>query len=196
MTPGSRSTSKKNRRINLWAVAAYTGVLFFLVLIGIRLLQNDSSPVELGENPKDFSLTTYAGDVIHTADLRGKVVLVNFWASWCVTCDEEAALLEEAWQVYQSADIEDVIFLGVAYMDTEPASRAYLAEYGVTYPNGPDLRGAISKIYKVNSVPETYILDPGGTLRYLKIGAFLALDEIISAVDAVLATPSNLSQDN
>jgi cytochrome c biogenesis protein CcmG, thiol:disulfide interchange protein DsbE len=84
-----------------------------------------------------------------------------------------------------------VIFLGVAYMDTEPASRAYLAEYGVTYPNGPDLRGTISKIYQVNSVPETYVLDGDGMLRYLKIGSFASLDEIISAVDAVLAFPSN-----
>jgi cytochrome c biogenesis protein CcmG, thiol:disulfide interchange protein DsbE len=191
MMAGSSSNSNNHRRVNFWAVAAFAGVLFVLVLMGIRLLQNDSSPVELGKNPKDFSLTTYAGDVIHTADLHGKVVLVNFWASWCTTCDEEAALLEQAWQVYQMTDPGRVIFLGVAYMDTEPASRAYLAEYGVTYPNGPDLRGVISKIYQVNSVPETYVLDGDGMLRYLKIGSFASLDEIISAVDAVLALPSN-----
>ena len=187
----STSNSNNHRRVNFWAVAAFVGVLFVLVLIGMRLIQNDSSPIELGRNPKDFSLTTYTGDVIHTADLRGKVVLVNFWASWCATCDEEAALLEQAWQVYQTTDPEGVIFLGVAYMDTEPASRAYLAEYGVTYPNGPDLRGAISKIYQVNSVPETYVLDADGTLRYLKIGSFISIGEMISAVDAVLASSSN-----
>ena len=187
----SSSNSNNHRRVNFWAVAAFVGVLFVLVLIGMRLFQNDSSPIELGKTPNDFSLTTYAGDVIHTADLRGKVVLVNFWASWCATCDEEAALLEQAWQVYQTTDPEGVIFLGVAYMDTEPASRAYLAEYGVTYPNGPDLRGAISKIYQVNSVPETYVLDADGTLRYLKIGSFTSIGEMISAVDAVIALSSN-----
>lgn len=187
----SSSNSNHHRRVNLWAVTAFAGVLFVLVLIGMRLFQNDSSPVELGKNPKDFSLTTYAGDAIHTADLRGKVVLINFWASWCATCDEEAALLQQAWQVYQTSDPEGVIFLGLAYMDTEPASRAYLADYGVTYPNGPDLRGSISKIYQVNSVPETYILDANGTLRYLKIGSFTSLNEMISAVDAVLALSSN-----
>jgi len=191
MMAGSSSNSNNHRRVNFWALAAFAGVLFVLVLIGMRLIQNDSSPIELGRNPKDFSLTTYTGDVIHTADLRGKVVLVNFWASWCATCDEEAALLEQAWQVYQTTDPEGVIFLGVAYMDTEPASRAYLSEYGVTYPNGPDLRGAISKIYQVNSVPETYVLDSDGTLRYLKIGSFTSIDEMISAVDAVLALSSN-----
>lgn len=191
MMAGSSSHSNNHRRVNFWALAAFAGVLFVLALIGMRLFQNDSAPVELGKKPKDFSLTTFSGDVIHTADLRGKVVLVNFWASWCATCDEEAALLEQAWQVYQTADPEGVTFLGVAYMDTEPASRAFLAEYGVTYPNGPDLRGAISKIYQVNSVPETYILDADGTLRYLKIGPFISLDEIISAVDAILALPSN-----
>jgi cytochrome c biogenesis protein CcmG, thiol:disulfide interchange protein DsbE len=187
----SSSNSSNQRRVNFWAIVAFAGMLFVLVLMGIRLLQNDSSPVELGRNPNDFSLTTYGGDVIYTADLRGKVVLINFWASWCETCDEEMALLEQAWQVYRNANPEGVIFLGVAYMDTEPASRAYLAEYGVTYPNGPDLRGAISKIYQVNSVPETYILDADGALGYFKIGSFISLDEIISAIDAVLALPSN-----
>jgi cytochrome c biogenesis protein CcmG, thiol:disulfide interchange protein DsbE len=127
MIAGSSSNSHNPRRVSLWAVAAFAGLLFVLVLIGIRLFQNDPSPVELGKNPKDFSLTTYAGDTIHTADLRGKLVLVNFWASWCTTCDEEAALLEQAWKVYQITDPGRVVFLGVAYMDTEPASRAYLA---------------------------------------------------------------------
>ena len=183
----SEPPSKAHKRINLWAVGAIAGLLLILALIGIRLLQNDASPVRIGEKPKDFSLVTYAGDVIDTDDLRGKVVLVNFWASWCTTCDEEAALLEEAWQHYQADQPDRVIFLGVAYMDTEPASRAFLDQYGVSYPNGPDLRGEISKIYQVNSVPETFILDAEGALRHLKIGSFFSLDEILSAIDVTLA---------
>jgi len=181
--------TNQHKRINLWAVAAIAGLLIILALIGIRLLQNDASPVRIGEKPKDFSLAAYAGDVIHTVDLRGKVVLVNFWASWCTTCDEEAALLEAAWQHYQQEKSDRVIFLGVAYMDTEPASKAFLDQYGVSYPNGPDLRGEISKLFQVNSVPETFILDVDGTLRFVKIGAFTSLNEVLSAIDATLALP-------
>lgn len=182
----SQPPSKKQKRISFWAVAAFTGVLLLLVLMGIRLFQSDSTPVRLGERPNDFSLKTYQGKVINTADLRGKVILINFWASWCTTCDQEAALLEQAWQNYHSDGTDQVVFLGVAYMDTEKASRAYLAGHGVTFPNGPDLRGEISKIYQVKSVPETFILDAEGVLRYRKIGAFFTLGEILSAIDGAL----------
>ena len=182
----SESPGKANKTINLWAIAAIVGLMIILTLIGIRLLQNDVSPVMIGESHKEFSLSTYAGEVIHTADLRGKVVVVNFWASWCTTCVEEAALLEDAWQHYQMDQPDQVIFLGVAYMDTEPASRAFLDQHGVSYPNGPDLRGEISRIYQVNSVPETFVLDADGNLRYLKIGPFASLNEILAAVDATL----------
>jgi cytochrome c biogenesis protein CcmG, thiol:disulfide interchange protein DsbE len=182
----SDPSSNPHNRINLWAVAAIAGLLMILALMGIRLLQNDASPVRIGEKPKDFSLATYAGDVINTDDLRGKVILVNFWASWCTTCDEEAALLQAAWEHYQAVQPDQVIFLGVAYMDTEPASKAFLDQYGVRYPNGPDLRGEISKLYQVNSVPETFILDVDGTLRFAKIGAFTSLNQVLSAIDAAL----------
>ncbi|MFU8827418.1 MAG: TlpA disulfide reductase family protein [Brevefilum sp.] len=169
-------TFNQKRRISVWAVLAFAGLLVLLVLMGVRLVGNDSTPVRLGEQPKPFTLMTFAGEEIHSADLRGKVVLVNFWASWCTTCDLETALLEEAWQIYQARDEEAVIFLGVAYMDTENASQAYLREHGVTYPNGPDLRGEISRTFQVNSVPETFILGPDGALRDLKIGPYLSLE--------------------
>lgn len=182
-----KDAPEAQKQINLWAVSAIVGLLVLLALMGIRLIQNDASPVGLGEKPKDFSLMTYDGDVIHTTDLRGKVVLINFWASWCTTCDGEAALLSEAWQYYQTDKSDRVIFLGVAYMDTEPASRAFIDQHGMRYHNGPDLRGEISRIYQVNSVPETFILDADGTLRHLKIGAFTSLDEVLTAIDATLA---------
>lgn len=182
----SPTTTPHQKRVSFWVIAVFAGVLVFLALIGVRLFQSDSTPLGLGEQPKDFSLNTYNGGLIHTEDLRGRVVVINFWASWCTTCDEEAALLEAVWQNYQANSADQVIFLGVAYMDTEAAAQAYLSNFGVTYPNGPDLRGEISKIFQVNSVPETFILDSEGTLRYLKFGSFISLDELTTAVDEVL----------
>jgi len=188
MSQATSQPSKKNKGAGLWAVGVFTAVLVLLVLVGTRLFQNEPSPVRLGEKPEDFSLVSYSGEVIDTANLRGKVVLINFWASWCATCDEEALLLEEAWQVFQADGSDKVIFLGIAYMDTESASREYLAEYGVTYPNGPDLGSAISKTYQVKSVPETFILDTEGRLVYRKIGSFASLKEVITAVESTSAT--------
>jgi cytochrome c biogenesis protein CcmG/thiol:disulfide interchange protein DsbE len=180
-------TLNQKKRISVWAVLAFAGLLAVLVLMGVRLVGNDSTPVRMGEQPKAFTLTTFEGEVFHSADLRGKVVLVNFWASWCTTCDMETALLEQAWQTYQARNDDAVIFLGVAYMDTENASRAYLRNHGVTYPNGPDLRGEISRVFQVNSVPETFILDADGALRDFKIGPYLSLEQVLTAVDGVLS---------
>lgn len=180
-------TLNQKKRISVWAVLAFAGLLAVLVLMGVRLVGNDSTPVRLGEQPKAFTLTTFEDEVFHSADLRGKVVLVNFWASWCTTCDVETALLEQAWQTYQARNDDAVIFLGVAYMDTENASQAYLRNHGVTYPNGPDLRGEISRVFQVNSVPETFILDADGALQDFKIGPYLSLEQVLTAVDGVLS---------
>jgi cytochrome c biogenesis protein CcmG/thiol:disulfide interchange protein DsbE len=172
-------------------VLAFAGVLLILALIGLRLINNDATPLRLGEQPEGFSLTTFEGEVINSADLRGQVVLINFWASWCTTCDAEAALLEQAWQHYQAETADRVVFLGVAYMDTENSARAYVGNHGVTFPNGQDLRGAISRIYQVKSVPETFILDANGILSSRKIGPFSSLGEILTAVDGAVSHSGN-----
>jgi cytochrome c biogenesis protein CcmG, thiol:disulfide interchange protein DsbE len=177
------ASSKLNK---YWAVAVFVGVMIVLVLVGVRLFQNDSAPVSLGQAPQDFTLTTFSGKQVDTVDLRGKVILIHFWASWCNTCDKDAILLEQAWQVVQAEQPDKVVFLGVAYMDTESSSLDFLSTYGVSYPNGPDLRGEISKVYQVNTVPETFILDQGGTLRHVKFGPFSSLNEVLIAVDLVL----------
>lgn len=184
-TPNKQNQSGSGIVKKFWVFAAFIGVGLVLLLMGLRLFQEDADNVEPGKIPQDFELATFSGETIQTSDLRGKVVLINFWASWCTTCDEEAVMLEEAWQFYQSTTDEAVVFLGVAYMDTETASLSFLSDYGVTYPNGPDLGGEISNIYQVNSVPETYILDQDGTLQYVKFGPFVAREEIIAAIKSV-----------
>lgn len=166
-------------------MGVFLGVIIVLTLVGIRLFQQDDAAVALGEKPKDFTLVTFSGETINTTELRDQFILINFWSSWCSTCDDEARLLEEAWQFFKANGTDDIAFLGVTYMDTEPASRAFIEEYGMTYPNGPDLQGAISGIYQVNTVPETYILDQEGILRYVKFGPFISLNEIVSAIESV-----------
>ena len=174
---GSQSSKKKI----IWVIGVMLFVIGLLVLLGLELFSRDSAAPSIGQNPEDFLLSSFSGKIIDTASLRGKIVLINFWSSWCTTCDEEAVMLEEAWSAVQSAG--DVVFLGVAYMDTEPDSLDFLDTYGVTYPNGPDLRGEISKLYQVSSVPETYVLDAAGVLRVVKIGPFTSTQEIFAAIE-------------
>jgi len=111
-------------------------------------------------------------------------VVVNFWASWCKPCEQEAADLESAWQYYKPRG--DVVFLGVDYVDTEPEAKAYLQKFNITYPNGPDLRTVASQAYRIGGVPETYIIDRNGKLAYAQIGPFSSLNSIRSVIDPVV----------
>lgn len=176
---------KQKQHQKIWGAFIIIGVIAILVIIGIRLLQDDAVGTKIGDPPKNFILETYSSELIATEDLRGKVVLVNFWASWCTTCPDDVALLEEAWQIIRSQH-GDVVFLGVAYMDTETASRDFLEKFKVSYPNGPDLRGEISRAYQVSSVPETFILDRDGVLQYVRIGPFAGKNEILSALELAM----------
>ena len=116
--------------------------------------------------------------------MRGNVVVINFWASWCKPCESEAADLEAAWRYYQPGG--EVIFLGVDYVDTEPEARSYLAKFEITFPNGPDMGTKISQLFNRSlGVPETYIIDQEGTLRYVKIGPFSSVDELRAIIESV-----------
>jgi cytochrome c biogenesis protein CcmG/thiol:disulfide interchange protein DsbE len=183
--PDNNSENPKSKRIGI--IVSLFSLIILLVILGLRLFSDDKSMLKMGEAPEDFSLITFSGERIQTSDLRGKIVLVNFWASWCVTCDDEAIMLERAWQELQNKAPGEAVFLGVAYMDTEPAARSFLQEYGVTYPNGPDLRSEISNLYQVQGVPETFILDQEGILRSIKYGPFLSVEEILSLINPLLS---------
>ena len=166
-------------------------VLGFLVFLATGLLRAQKGIVAVGEPAPEFVLTTFADDQfpqsrdIALKDLKGKVVVVNFWASWCKPCESEASDLEAAWKYYESSG--DVVFLGVDYVDTEPEARSYLAKFNITYTNGPDLGTRISQLFNRNiGVPETYIIDQDGVLQFIKIGPFISVDEIKSAIDPLL----------
>ncbi len=161
------------------------GVGLLLVILGVGLLRAQQGQVGVGQLSPEFRLQTFSGEEYSSADLRGSVVLVNFWASWCESCKPEAADLEAAWQRYQSRG--DVLFLGVDYADTEPEALAYLEEYQITYPNGPDLRTKISQAFRIRGVPETFVIDQRGEIAHVQIGPFRSAAEIEGIIDSLLS---------
>jgi cytochrome c biogenesis protein CcmG/thiol:disulfide interchange protein DsbE len=174
------------RRLPTWVVIiAFSLLVGFLALIAWGLRRSMSGPITVGDRVPEISVTTFDGQTYNTKDLAGKVIVLNFWASWCKPCEQEAAELEQAFQNYKDRD--DVVFLGLAWTDTEPNSLEYLRKFGITYPNGPDLRTAVSQMFRIRGVPETYVIGPDGRLASVKIGPFTSTQEIISAVQAAAA---------
>jgi cytochrome c biogenesis protein CcmG, thiol:disulfide interchange protein DsbE len=174
-------------KISLGALLAWVGVLTLLVLLALGLMLSQQGPVSRGQPIPGFTLTTFEGEEIHSSTLQGKVLVINFWASWCKPCEQEAPDLEAAWRFYQPRG--DVVFLGIGYVDTEPEALAYLERFDITYPNGPDLRTRISHAFRIRGVPETFIVDQNGILAEFKKGPFLSLAEIKSTIDPLLASP-------
>jgi len=170
--------------LSIGALIAWVGLFLLLGIIGISLARAQQGPVSLGKPAPDFTLTTFDGEEISLEELRGKVVVLNFWASWCAPCEQEAEDLETAWRYYQPRG--DVVFLGVDWTDTEPKAMRYLEKFNISYPNGPDLGTRISQVYRTTGVPETYIVDKSGTLAFVKLSPFLSLNEITSAIDPLL----------
>jgi cytochrome c biogenesis protein CcmG/thiol:disulfide interchange protein DsbE len=173
------------RRLPMWVLVVSFGLLaLFLGMIAMGLDRAQQGPITVGSRVPEFELTTFDGQRIHTADFDGKVMVVNFWASWCKPCEEEAADLETAWQLYK--DRGDVIFLGVNYVDIEKPALEYLERFAITYPNGPDLRTSVSQMFRILGVPETYVVGKDGRLAYIKKGPFRSVDEITRIIDAAL----------
>jgi cytochrome c biogenesis protein CcmG/thiol:disulfide interchange protein DsbE len=164
-------------RIIIWIVVALV-----LLFVALGLINAFATQPQEGKAP-DFTLETYGGETYTLSELRGQVVVVNFWASWCLPCAQEAPALEAAWQDYRD---QGVVFLGVDYVDSEAQALEYLEKYGVTYPNGPDLGTRISDAYHIRGVPETFVINAGGEVTFFAQQA-LTYEQLAAEIDKALA---------
>ena len=183
MTEEQVTHQEKSSRRGLWSFIIFVVVLGFLGFLALGLNQSQRGPIRVGEEAPQFTLTTYDGQSYDTADYAGQVIVVNFWASWCQPCEEEAAELEQAWQMYRD---QDVLFLGVAYTDTPSGAQGYLDRFNVSYPSGPDLQTRISDAYRMRGVPETDIIGPDGRVVAVMIGPYQSLQDIIADIELAL----------
>jgi len=130
---------------------------------------NEIPSAQIGKVAKQFAATTFEGEKISLQQFRGRPVILNFWASWCISCRHEARIVEAAHQKFTPLG---AVFIGIAINDTREASLGFIRRYGKTYLLAPDdLTGTISLDYGVTAVPETFLIDKNGMISNKVLGA-------------------------
>jgi cytochrome c biogenesis protein CcmG, thiol:disulfide interchange protein DsbE len=197
-TQGIQSPGEKDAhpRLSRRAIVGFvvTTVLSasLLLLLFARLISASQSVGDSGASPivghaaPDFTITllnAQTGQKLHLADLKGRPVVLNFWASWCIPCTDEAPILEAGSQKYAA---QGVVFVGIAYEDVASDSAQFLQQHNITYLVGPDKSGAIAISYGVPSVPETVFINRQGIVVD-KFGGALSQNMLDQRVAKILA---------
>jgi len=166
-------------------------VLVVLALLAVATLRHQQTQaigaaLARGETPPvpDLTLPAFDGPPLSLSGLRGHPVIVNFWASWCIPCRDEAPLLEGIWQEFQSRGL---IVLGVGTQDLEAPARAFLGEFRITYPNVRDPDGSVARLFGTTGVPETFFVGKDGRIRGKFPGVEARDDAWRAAAAALLA---------
>ncbi len=170
------------RAVKIWRILFLVAGAAFIVLLAVRLWQTNVQGQRAAGEAPDLTFTTFDGGEIDLRELRGKGVVINFWASWCTPCRDEAALLERTWRREKD---NGIVFLGLDYLDQEPAALAYLAEFDITYPNGPDLRSQAARRFRIQGVPETFFVDPEGRIVETVVGPIASQQELDALLERI-----------
>ncbi len=143
---------------------------------------------QIGFAAPDFNLESMSGGTLRLSDLRGKVVMVNLWASWCQPCRAEMAAIDNVYRQYRDQGLE-VVAVNTTFQDSEADARAFVKELGVTFPIVLDRDGAASKRYALQAMPSTFFVGRDGTIGDMLFGGPMTEALIVGKIDKLLAEP-------
>ena len=175
LSPENQSPSKKNflfKSLKFWGIVL--AILSFIGLLAFGLTSDPShvpSPW-IGKPAPDFAVVALDGaSTLRLSDLKGKPVVLNFWASWCVECQVEAGILEGVYQQFEKQK-NQIHVVGIAIQDTHPQAQAFAQRFGKSYFLAlDDATGTIGLDYGLYGVPETFFIDARGVVRFKHVGA-------------------------
>jgi peroxiredoxin len=153
----------------------WTAVLIIVGILGIGWIGLTAAPSAattggLIPSPRagflapDFTLATTTGEQITLSDLRGQVVVVNLWASWCPPCRAEMPAIEQIYQANKEQGLE-VLAVNTTYQDDAAAAAQFAREFGLTFPILLDRDGAVSNRYQLQALPTTFFIDRKGVIQ-------------------------------
>lgn len=187
---GSVRNNKRRRRILIFCLVSLLNV-GLLALILTQLLTPAPHVVSdplVGHPAPDFSLAMLWPDssksALSLSNFKGKPVVLNFWASWCAPCKEEAPLLENTWKQMR-AQGKDVVTLGIDFQDSKNDSLNFLQLYSITYPIVLDADGSVASKYGVISLPQTIFINRNGTV-ISKVSRELTAQTLSSGIQSIL----------
>lgn len=176
MNPSPRPPSKKRHlTITLILVAVFAITIGFSFK-GLFVNTTQIPSAQLEKPAKDFKVAWVQGrehlaqsnpEALTLADLKGRPVILNFWASWCVSCRQEALDLEKFWKTRAN---KDILVVGIAIQDTVEAAQAFAQHYGKTYMLALDVDGRAAIDYGVTGVPETFVINREGVIVHKEAG--------------------------
>lgn len=186
---GSDLSSQKKRWKILMLVSLATGILWTVVS---RVPSAVGAPLSSSPSPRegflapDFTLDTLDGKRVTLSELRGKVVVVNFWATWCLPCRAETPALEKSYAQYKESG---VVILGVNLTNQDVVSEveSFVQEFKLTYPILLDREGSISNsLYQIRGLPTTFFINREGVIRTVLVGGPMSETFIRSKIEALL----------
>lgn len=177
-----RDRSEMSKGKAPWLLPLLAGA-FVLTILVWGFLKPGPPSIRVGERAPTFTLSLLDGGQISLKELRGQVVVLNFWASWCGPCRLEAPVLAQVWQDYRG---DEVAFVGIAHNDVPQRAQDFVEGYGITFPNGLDVTGEIAQTYGLNAVPETFVIDGEGVVQAYHRGAIVKAGALVSMIEEAL----------
>ncbi len=130
---------------------------------GLAIADYRAQPSGDRRRAPEFDAPSLGGERISSLEFGDRVLVVNFWASWCGPCRREAPDLEATWQAYRGRGVQ---FLGVNFKDDQNAARAFEDEFGLTYPSAIDPSGSLAHTFGVLALPSTFVISADGWIEY------------------------------
>ncbi|MEO1287683.1 MAG: TlpA disulfide reductase family protein [Chloroflexota bacterium] len=176
-------TKREHKGVKLTpgTIVLIVGIVVFISVLGIQLFQQNQLQPVAGERAPNFTITTYDGETIDSRDLRGQIVIVNMWASWCGPCHAEA---DDFQQIHEDYASDGVVLLGVNWLDIDDEAFEFIEFYDLTYPNAPDIGERVYEAFNVQGMPETFVIGPDGIVRATFLGGttYEALSNVLNEV--------------